>query len=174
MRRRWYLASLFGGGLAGCTGDDAPETTDSTETPGGTVRETLTEAPTKTPTETPTETQTATREPTPVPPSSDAARLNMPFTEPWEAPNDDEVTLTATTNVEPDTDFTAKIDHRGEINDNASPVFQRDTETVSEDGRLSWDFNFSGNEEGRKFKLTIRVRSDQSWEYDGVIVSDDG
>ena len=92
----------------------------------------------------------------------------MPFTEPWEAPNDDEVTLMATTNVEPETDFSARTEAKG------GDTFQRGSDTVSKDGHLAWDFDFSGNEEGQTFKLIIEAENKQSWKYDGVIVNTDG
>ena len=167
MQRRWYLATLsvVGGGLAGCTGDTASD--EPTETP------TSTATPTETPTATPTETPTATPKPTPVPPDSEEAQLKVPFEETWEVPNEEGVTLTATTNVEPGTEFTASLDSRGAPDpSSAAPVFARSNTEVSEEGRLTWEFDFSDNQDGREFKLTVD-NSARTWEYDGVVVADE-
>ena len=168
MQRRWYLATLsmiIGESLAGCTGDTASD--EPTETP------TSTATPTEMPTATPTETPTATPEPTPVPPDSEEAQLKMPFEETWEVPNKEGVTLTATTNVEPGTEFIASLDGKeAPDRSGAAVIFVRSRTEVSEEGRLVWEFDFSDNEDGREFKLTVD-NSAQTWEYDGVVVTDE-
>jgi len=171
MRRRQFTLAVMGvAAIAGCTGGTGTDTASPTRTDTATEMPTATDTATGTASPTSSPTSSSTDEPTPVSPDAPAATVRFPGEDPIPLPTDGRFSLSASTNVTPETDLTCQLSVRsdGSADEPPKPVFQRKIARVQNDGRITWkSFDLSDNEAGVDISINV---PETDTEVDGITV----